>query len=166
MTPPFSTPSKASYFFSGFHSATTSPFFGKLRMCNPSGLAGPQPQQALFGAYCSWRDLSLIVEISQAAEPRFFCQRVEESPRQPFHLRKGGSASPTTMPSPIAEGAIFFRVATQAIDLPAACRRARVRTQFMANVKRAWPDQAIVIVLLGDVRAPAGYARCCEERSV
>src|SRR6188472_3438269 len=70
MTPPFRTPSKASYFFSGFHSATTSPFFGKLRMCNPSGFAGPQPQQALFGAYFSCRDSSPIVEISQAAEPQ------------------------------------------------------------------------------------------------
>src|SRR5207244_6208566 len=76
MTPPFSTPSKASYFFSGFHSATTSPFFGKLRICSPSGFAGPQPQHALFGAYFSWSDLSFIVEISQAAQPRFFCQRV------------------------------------------------------------------------------------------
>jgi hypothetical protein len=77
-------------------------------MCSPSGFAGPQPQQALFGAYFSWSDLSLIVEISQAAQPRFFCQRVEDSA---FHLRirKGGSASPKTMPSPIAEGAIFFR---------------------------------------------------------
>src|SRR5256884_5753015 len=76
MTPPFSTPSKASYFFSGFHSATTSPFFGKLRICSPSGFAGPQPQHALFGAYFSWSDLSFIVEISQAAQPRSFCQRV------------------------------------------------------------------------------------------
>src|SRR5438552_19093406 len=76
MTPPFSTPSKASYFFSGFHSATTSPFFGKLRICSPSGFHGPQPQHALFGAYFSWSDLSFIVEISQAAQPRFFCQRV------------------------------------------------------------------------------------------
>src|SRR4029079_18632518 len=55
MTPPFRAPSNASYFFSGFHWATTSPFFVKLRICNPSGLAGPQPQQALFGAYFSWR---------------------------------------------------------------------------------------------------------------
>src|SRR4029077_19563454 len=67
MTPPFKTPSKASYFFSGFHSATNSPFFGKLRMSTPSVFAGPQPHQALFGAYFSCRDLSPIVEISQAA---------------------------------------------------------------------------------------------------
>ncbi len=60
MTPPFKTPSNASYFFSGFHCATTSPPVGsgfeKLRICNPSGFAGPQPQQALFGAYFSCRD--------------------------------------------------------------------------------------------------------------
>src|SRR5215470_14431504 len=63
MTPPFRTPSNASYFFSGFHSATTSPFFGKLRICSPSGFAGPQPQHVFFGAYFSWRDLSLTVEL-------------------------------------------------------------------------------------------------------
>jgi hypothetical protein len=50
MTPPFKIPGKASYFLSGFHSATTSSFLGKLRMCKPSGFAGPHPQQALFGA--------------------------------------------------------------------------------------------------------------------
>src|SRR5215475_2355299 len=61
MTPPFRTPSNASYFFSGLHSATTSPFLGKLRTCNPSGLAGPQPQQALFGAYFSWSESPLMV---------------------------------------------------------------------------------------------------------
>jgi len=45
-------PQNASYFFSGFQWATTiAVFLGKLRICNPSGLAGPQPQQALFGAY-------------------------------------------------------------------------------------------------------------------
>src|ERR1051326_5647071 len=56
MTPPFKTPPKASYFFCGFHSATTSPFFAKLRMCNPSGFAGPQPKHTLFGAYFSCSD--------------------------------------------------------------------------------------------------------------
>src|SRR3954469_2056853 len=58
MIPPFKTPGNASYFDSGFHSATnSSPSpFGKLRMCSPSGLAGPQPKQALLGAYCSWSD--------------------------------------------------------------------------------------------------------------
>src|SRR5213079_1399293 len=61
ITPPFNTPSNASYFFSGFHCATTSPFFGKLRICSPSGFAGPHPQQALLGAYFSWRDSPLIV---------------------------------------------------------------------------------------------------------
>src|SRR5436309_2462594 len=61
MTPPFRTPSKASYFFSGFHSAITSLFFGKLRICSPWGFAGPQPQQALFGAYFSWRDSALVM---------------------------------------------------------------------------------------------------------
>ena len=165
MTPPFRTPSNASYFFSGFHWATTSPFFGKLRICNPSGLAGPQPQQALFGAYFSWRDLSLIVEICQAAKPRFLCQRVEDNA---FHLRirKGGSASPKTMPNPIAGGAIFSRFATQAVDLSAAWRRAWIWTQFVSNVKRARANQAIVIVLLGHVRAPAGHTRCSEQRRV
>src|SRR6266446_8589078 len=132
MTPPFSTPSKASYFFSGFHSATTSPFFGKLRICSPSGFAGPQPQHALFGAYFSWSDLSFILEISQAAQPRFFCQRVEDNA---FHLRirKGGSASTKTMPSPIAEGAVFFRFATQSVGLSPACRLVWIGTQFMPN---------------------------------
>src|SRR5207244_8397938 len=48
----------------------------RSRICSPSGFAGPQPQHALFGAYFSWSDLSFIVEISQAAQPRFFCQRV------------------------------------------------------------------------------------------
>ena len=62
MMPPFKTPSNASYFFSGFHCATTSPFFGKLRICSPSGFAGPQPQQALFGAYFSWSDLSFMLD--------------------------------------------------------------------------------------------------------
>src|SRR5262249_1286005 len=61
MMPPFRTPSKASYFFAGFHSATTSPFFGKLRICNPSGFAGPQPQQALLAAYVSWRDCDWFI---------------------------------------------------------------------------------------------------------
>src|SRR5713101_3134216 len=56
MTPPFKTPGNASYVFWGFHSATTSPFFGKLRIRRPSGFAGPQPQHALLGAYFSCSD--------------------------------------------------------------------------------------------------------------
>src|SRR6266403_206419 len=85
MTPPFNTPSKASYLFSGFHSATTSPFRRKLLMCKPCGFAGPQPQHALFGAYFSWRDLSLMVEISSGATAASVCQRVEDNA---FHLLK------------------------------------------------------------------------------
>src|SRR5438874_13367539 len=129
MTPPFSTPSKASYFFSGFHSATTSPFFGKLRICSPSGFAGPQPQHALFGAYFSWSDLSFIVELVRRHSRGFSANA--------FHLRirKGGSASPRTMPSPIAEGAVFFRFATQSVGLSPACRRVWIGTQFMPNVE-------------------------------
>ena len=69
MTPPFRTPSKASYFFSGLHSATTSPFFGKLRICSPSGFAGPQPQQALCGAYCSWSETTLSKACILSAGP-------------------------------------------------------------------------------------------------
>src|ERR1700747_779361 len=85
MTPPFRTPSKASYFFSGLHAATTSPFFGKLRICSPSGFAGPQPQQALCGAYCSWRDLSLIMLVWIGAPGGRACRvkvirRVQTSP--------------------------------------------------------------------------------------
>jgi len=57
--PPFRTPLKASYFFSGFHSATTSPFFAKLRICKPFGFAGPQPKQMFRGAYFSWSDCSI-----------------------------------------------------------------------------------------------------------
>ena len=167
MTPPFRTPSNASYFFSGLHSATTSPFFGKLRICSPSGLAAPQPQQALFGAYFSWRDLSLIVETSQAAKPWFST-----------HALKSRRGDRSTFPftevdrllrrrcQTIAGGAVFFRFATQAVDLFAAYRRTRIWTQFVSNVKRARPNQAIVIVLLGYVRAPAGYARRCEQRRV
>jgi len=167
MTPPFRTPSNASYFFSGLHSATTSPFFGKLRICSPSGLAGPQPQQALFGAYFSWRDLSLIVETSQAAKPWFFYPRVEESPRRPFHLRiyRGGSASPKTMPNNRRRRSIF-PLRDSSCDLFAVYRRTRIRTQFVSNVKRARPNQAIMIVLLGHVRAPAGYPRRSEQRRV
>src|SRR5262249_19286003 len=60
MIPPFRTPLKASYFFSGFHSATTSQFLGKLRICKPSGFAGPQPKQTFFGAYLSCNDCSLM----------------------------------------------------------------------------------------------------------
>ena len=167
MTPPFRTPSNASYFFSDFHCATTSPFFGKLRTCSPFGLAGPQPQQALFGAYFSWRDLSLIVETSQAAKPWFFYPRVEESPRRPFHLRiyRGGLLLRRRCQT-IADGAVFFRFATQAVDLFAVYRRTRIRTQFVSNVKRARPNQAIMIVLLGHVRAPAGYPRRSEQRRV
>src|SRR5438132_7825141 len=73
MTPPFKTPSKASYFFSGFHSATTPPLFGKLRMCNPSGFAGPQPQQALFGAYFSCRDCDSFI-VAALYERRKSCK--------------------------------------------------------------------------------------------
>ncbi len=60
MMPPFRTPGNASNFGSGFHSATTASPSGKLRMRRPSGLDGPQPQQALSGAYFSWSDLSLL----------------------------------------------------------------------------------------------------------
>src|SRR5262245_36714875 len=62
MIPPFKTPSNASYFFSGFHSATTSPSesLRKLRMCKPSGFAAPQPKQTFFGAYFSWSDCEFI----------------------------------------------------------------------------------------------------------
>src|SRR5438309_7216041 len=68
MIPPFRTPLKASYFFSGFHSATTSPpardsseFFVKLRICKPFGFDGPQPKQLFRGAYFSWSDCSTFM---------------------------------------------------------------------------------------------------------
>src|SRR4026209_2877648 len=104
MTPPFRTPSKASYFFSGFHSATTSPFFGKLRMCNPSGLAGPQPQQVLFGAYFSCRDCDSFI-VAALRERRRVVSSAVIGRRYSF------------------EG------------LRAFARQARIRTQFMPNVK-------------------------------
>src|ERR1700730_1600002 len=63
MMPPFRTPGNASYFCSGLHSATTSPFFGKLRMCKPSGFAGPQPKHAFWGAYFSCNDCSDMVPV-------------------------------------------------------------------------------------------------------
>src|SRR5437764_1018600 len=53
MIPPFKTPGNASYFGCGIHSATIFSPRGKLRTRTPSGLAGPQPKQALFGAYFS-----------------------------------------------------------------------------------------------------------------
>src|SRR6266480_6434053 len=68
MIPPFKTPGNASYFCSGFHSAITSPFLGKLRMRNPSAFAGPQPQHELFGANFSWRD-SLFILINHTTRP-------------------------------------------------------------------------------------------------
>src|SRR5436305_3756341 len=60
MIPPFSTPLNASYFASGFHSATISPSLGKLRICKPSGFAGPQPKQTFCGAYFSCSDGDFI----------------------------------------------------------------------------------------------------------
>jgi len=107
MMPPLRTPGNASCFGSGFQSATTSPFLAKLRIRNPSELAGSQPQHALLGAYVS-------------------CSESEK-------------ASDTN--------ALQF-----------SGRRAGIRAQFRPGVKRARPDQAIVIVLLYHVRAPAGYA--------
>src|SRR5260370_33182094 len=67
MIPPFKTPSNASYFFCGFHSATTSPFFRKLRVCKPSGFATPQPKQIFRGAYSSRRDCSAFIDSSSSA---------------------------------------------------------------------------------------------------
>src|SRR4029077_5974655 len=76
MIPPFKTPSNASYFFSGSHSATTSPpardsseFFRKLRICNPSGFAAPQPKQMFRGAYFSCNDCSAFIDSSSSASP-------------------------------------------------------------------------------------------------
>src|SRR5215510_11656489 len=60
MIPPFKAPSNASYFFSGFHSATTSPSFRKLRICKPSGFAPPQPKHTFRGAYFSCSDCEFI----------------------------------------------------------------------------------------------------------
>src|ERR1700736_3796284 len=60
MIPPFRTPGNASYLGCDFHSATTSPFFAKLRMRKPSGFAGPQPQQEFSGAYFSCSDCSML----------------------------------------------------------------------------------------------------------
>ena len=65
MTPPFNAPGKASYFFSGFHSAISSLFFGKLRMCRPSGFVGPHPQHELRGAYCSWSERFFMLSANQ-----------------------------------------------------------------------------------------------------
>src|SRR5882757_8444120 len=74
MIPPFKTPSNASYFFSGFHSATTSPpardsseFFRKLRICKPSGFAAPQPKHMFWGAYFSCSDCSAFIDSSSSA---------------------------------------------------------------------------------------------------
>src|SRR5258705_3011830 len=74
MIPPFKTPSNASYFFCGFHSATTSPpardsseFFRKLRICKPSGFAAPQPKQIFLGAYFSCSDCSAFIDSSASS---------------------------------------------------------------------------------------------------
>jgi hypothetical protein len=76
---------KASYFCSGCHSATTASPSGKLRIRRPSGLAGPQPQQALLGAYFSWSD-SFIVLLEQASNllSRSRKQRCSRYPCAPF----------------------------------------------------------------------------------
>jgi len=65
-------------------------------MCSPSGFAGPQPQHALFGAYFSWSDCSLIGK-SWIGFPEFggcaafHWQRVEDNA---FHLISRVSAGP------------------------------------------------------------------------
>src|SRR5712675_90597 len=112
MIPPFKTPSNASYFFSGFHSATTSPpardsseFFRKLRICKPSGFAAPQPKHMFRGAYfscsdslmrerwigfseddakCVHRRRKICYSLSQSGgSAASICQRVEDNA---FHL--------------------------------------------------------------------------------
>ena len=167
MTPPFRTPSNASYFFSGLHSATTSPFFGKLRICSPSGLAGPQPQQALLarifpGEICHslWK---LVRRQSRGSSTHALKSR--RGDRSIFAFTEVDWLLRRRCQT-IADGAVFFRFATQAVDLFAVYRRTRIRTQFVSNVKRARPNQAIMIVLLGHVRAPAGYPRRSEQRRV
>src|SRR4030095_3747319 len=78
MIPPFKTPLKASYFFSGFHSATTSPFFRKLRICKPSGFAAPQPKQTFWGAYFSCSDCSTFIDsCSSASSHSLSCLKSE-----------------------------------------------------------------------------------------
>src|ERR1051325_10927500 len=64
MMPPLRTPGNASCFGSGFQSATTSPFLAKLRIRNPSELAGPQPQHALLGAYVSCREGAAFMTVT------------------------------------------------------------------------------------------------------
>src|SRR3954463_9385516 len=75
MMPPFKTPSNASYFFSGFHSATTSlpacdssPFFRKLRICKPSEFAAPQPKHMFSGAYFSCSDCWGFINSSSSSQ--------------------------------------------------------------------------------------------------
>src|SRR5262245_9673805 len=41
--------------------------------------------------------------------------------------------------------------------------RAGIGTQLMPGIKRTWPDQTIMILLLGHMRAPAGDARGSEK---
>src|SRR5437588_4399827 len=127
MIPPFKTPGNASYFACGIHSATTSPFLMKLRICKPSRFAGPHPKQEFFGAYCSWSDFSFI------------------NLPFPLNLTKREHADEEV-------GELFSR--------------AGIFSQLRSGVERAGTNQAIVIVLLNDVRAPTGHARSGQERRV
>src|SRR4029077_20540604 len=85
MIPPFKTPSNASYFFSGFHSATTSPpardsseFFRKLRICKPSGFATPQPKHMFRGAYSSCSDCPAFIDSASSASSHSLSQPKSE----------------------------------------------------------------------------------------
>src|SRR5437899_2457628 len=106
---------------------------GKLRMRNPSVFAGPQPQQTLFGAYFSWRDLSLIMDRALRSLPA-----VEGSMLKWPGKRSGQKSK--------------HRVR-------AVRGGAWIGTQFWSHITRARTDQSIMIVLLDNMRAPAGHTR-------
>jgi hypothetical protein len=90
ITPPFNAPEKASYFFSGFHSATTSLFFGKLRMCRPSGFVGPHPQHELRAAYCSWSERFFMLSTNHSGKATHY----ERLRRFPFSIARGAHDPP------------------------------------------------------------------------
>ncbi len=132
MMPPFKTPGNASYFFSGCHSATTSSPLGKLRICKPSGLAGPQPKQAFRGAYFSWSEISFtMVDRAVPCSMLDFFRR----PTRVELTSPGGAADPAILqprrsrgrPDTFAVAARYKVSAAESIGCDRVVRR-RVRT--------------------------------------